>query len=176
MAQFWHLLELMDKVYQEDLSYQSSKAGKSLADPLLQDPAALRLMTDWAEDKIGYGELDTMMRGYGSRYIHKEWKSLIDKIFVHSDPGVDHTITPSLLVQQAMKAQGVAFSSAASFSLPGVPASSSTLSQGSAYHQRTTRKEKRHKLDINRFVDVVAIEDEEEEEEDDDERRVRLSS
>ena len=170
MARFWRLLELVDEVYQEDLLYQSSKAGKSPADPLLQDPTAWRLMMDWAEDKIGYGELDTMMRGYGSRYIHEEWKSLIDKIFVHSDPGVDHTITPSLLVQRAMKAQGVAFSSAASPSLPGVAASCSTLSQGSTHHQRTTRKAKRRKLDTNRFVDIAAIEEEEEEEGEEDER------
>ena len=131
---------------------------------------------DWAEDKIEYGKLDTMMRRYGSWYIHEEWKSLINKIFVHSDPGVNHTITPSLLVQQAMKAQGVAFSSAASFLLPGVPASSSTLSQGSAYHQCTTRKEKCCKLDINRFVDVVAIKDEEEKEEEEEEEDEREGS
>ena len=154
----------MDEVYQEDLLYQSSKAGKSPADPLLQDPTAWRLMMDWAEDKIGYGELDTMMHGYRFQYIHEEWKSLIDKIFMHSDPEVDHTITPSLLVQRAMKAQGVAFSSVTSPLLLGVTASCSTLSQGSTHHQRTTRKAKRCKLDTNRFVDIAAIEEEEGEE------------
>ena len=162
MARFWCLLELVDKVYQEDLLYQSSKAGKSPADPLLQDPTAWQLMMDWAEDKIGYGELDTMMCGYRSQYIHEEWKSLINKIFVHSDPGVDHMITPSFLVQQAMKAQEVVFSSMASPSLPGVAASCSTLSQGSTHRQCTTRKAKCCKLDTNWFVNIAAIKEEEE--------------
>ena len=64
MPQFWQLLRLVDKSYQVDLLYQSSRAGQSSVDSLLQDPTAWRLMMDWAEDKIGYGELDAKMHEY----------------------------------------------------------------------------------------------------------------
>ena len=165
MTQLCRLLELVNETYEEDLLYLSSRAGQSSADPLRQDPTAWRLMMDWAEDKIGYGELDAKMCGYGSRYIHEEWKSLVDDIFAHSDPGVDHTITPSILVQHAMEAQGVTFSTAISPPLVRVAASSSTLSQGSTCGKRATRKTKRRKLDTNLFVDIAAVEEEDEEEE-----------
>ena len=162
MPQFWRLLRLVDESYQEDLLYQSSRAGQSSVDSLLQDPTAWRLMMDWAEDKIGYGELDAKMREYGSRYIHEEWKSLIDEIFVQSEPGVDHTATPSVLVQRAMEVQGVTFSTTTSPAPCRVIANSSTLSPGSICRQRTTRKTKRRKLETNPFVDITAEEDEEE--------------
>ena len=161
MPQFWRLLRLVDESYQEDLLYQSLRTGQSLVDSLLQDPTAWQLMMDWAEDKIRYGELDAKMHEYGSRYIHEEWKSLIDEIFVQSEPGVDHTATPSVLVQQAMEVQGVTFSTMTSPAPCKVIANPSTLSQGSICQQRTTRKTKHCKLDTNPFVDITVEEEEE---------------
>jgi len=58
----------------------------NLAHSLLRDPSAWHLIMDWAEDKIGYPNFDTRVRGLGSPYIHDEWRPLISTIFVSSDP------------------------------------------------------------------------------------------
>ncbi|KAI5980365.1 hypothetical protein EDC04DRAFT_2918403 [Pisolithus marmoratus] len=53
----------------------------STSGSLLKDLSAWRLMMDWAQDKIGYPDLDNKLRGFGSRYIHEEWRPLISAIF-----------------------------------------------------------------------------------------------
>ncbi|KAI6159809.1 hypothetical protein EDD17DRAFT_1837274 [Pisolithus thermaeus] len=58
-------------------------------------------------DKIGYGELDDRMRKYGSHYIHKEWKPLINEIFLQSDPGAEDAVPAPLVVQRVMELQGI---------------------------------------------------------------------
>ncbi|KAI6004937.1 hypothetical protein EDD15DRAFT_2191676 [Pisolithus albus] len=84
----------------------------STAVPLLKDPSAWRLMMDWAQDKIGFGELDDRMRAHGPRYIPEEWKTIIDEVFMLSDPGVESAGPASLVVERAMKSQGVTLSTA----------------------------------------------------------------
>ncbi|KAI5992982.1 hypothetical protein EDD15DRAFT_2196824 [Pisolithus albus] len=84
----------------------------STAVPLLKDPSAWRLMMDWAQDKIGFGELDDRMRAHGPRYIPEEWKTIIDEVFMLSDPGVESAGPTSLVVERAMKSQGVTLSTA----------------------------------------------------------------
>ncbi|KAI6097147.1 hypothetical protein EV401DRAFT_2082702 [Pisolithus croceorrhizus] len=83
-----------------------SSASTSLG-PLLNDPCAWGLMMDWAEDKIRYGELDEKMQEYGSCYIHKEWKPLINEIFMQSDPGAEDAVPAPLVVHSAMGLQGI---------------------------------------------------------------------
>ncbi|KAI5996703.1 hypothetical protein EDD15DRAFT_2364804 [Pisolithus albus] len=93
--------------------------------PLLKDPSTWRLMMDWAQDKIGFGELDDRMRAYGPRYIPAEWKTLIDEVFMLSDPGVESAGPASLVVERAMELQGVTLSTASapapSFLVPPLP-------------------------------------------------------
>ncbi|KAI5986292.1 hypothetical protein EDC04DRAFT_2999523 [Pisolithus marmoratus] len=75
--------------------------------PLLKDPSAWRLMMDWAQDKFGYGKLDDKMRAYGPRYVHEEWKELINEVFMQSDPGAENAIPAPLVVERAMELQGI---------------------------------------------------------------------
>ncbi|KAI6111070.1 hypothetical protein F5141DRAFT_1063453 [Pisolithus sp. B1] len=149
-----------------------------VAVPLLKDPSALRLMMDWAQDKIGFSELDDRMRAYGPRYIPKEWKVLIDEVFMLSDPGVESTSSPSLVIERAMESQGISLSAA-----PPVPSfwasTRSTSSSQSATRRRRkscgVTQNKRHKLNSSIFLDIDAEdegeEDEGEEEEEDEEGR-----
>ncbi|KAI6041003.1 hypothetical protein EDC04DRAFT_2893571 [Pisolithus marmoratus] len=58
----------------------------STSGSLLKDLSAWHLMMDWAQDKIGYPNLDNKLRGFGSQYIHEEWRPLISTIFTQSDP------------------------------------------------------------------------------------------
>ncbi|KAI6095592.1 hypothetical protein F5141DRAFT_1068212 [Pisolithus sp. B1] len=55
------------------------ESSSSTAVPLLKDPSTWCLMMDWAQDKIGFSELDDRMRAYGPCYIPEEWKVLIDE-------------------------------------------------------------------------------------------------
>ncbi|KAI6101989.1 hypothetical protein EDD16DRAFT_1525768, partial [Pisolithus croceorrhizus] len=149
-----------------------------VAVPLLKDPSAWRLMMDWAQDKIGFSELDDRMRAYGPCYIPKEWKVLIDKVFMLSDPGVESTSSPSLVVERAMESQGISLSAA-----PPAP-SFRASTQSTSSSQSTTHccrkscgvtQNKRHKLNSSIFLDIDAEdegeEDEGEEEEEDEEGR-----
>ncbi|KAI6168832.1 hypothetical protein EDD17DRAFT_1749163 [Pisolithus thermaeus] len=142
------------------------------------DPSAWRLMMDWAQDKIGFSELDDRMRAYGPCYIPKEWKVLIDKVFMLSDPGVESTSSPSLVVERAMESQGISLSAA-----PPAP-SFRASTQSTSSSQSTTHccrkscgvtQNKRHKLNSSIFLDIDAEdegeEDEGEEEEEDEEGR-----
>ncbi|KAI5996397.1 hypothetical protein EDD15DRAFT_2365236 [Pisolithus albus] len=81
--------------------------------PLLKDPgSAWHLMMDWAQDKIGFGKLHDRMRAHGPRYIPEEWKTIIDEVFMLSDPGVESAGPTSLVVERAMKLQGITLSTA----------------------------------------------------------------
>jgi len=64
---------------------------------------------DWAEDKIGYPNFDTRVRGLGSPYIHDEWRPLISAIFASSDPSNEDPRSPSALVEEAMQTHSVSF-------------------------------------------------------------------
>ena len=66
-------------------------------------------MMDWAKDKIGYPDFDSKIREFGSRYIHDEWRPLIDAIFASSDPSNEDPRPPSALVKEAMRTHGVSF-------------------------------------------------------------------
>ncbi|KAI6095458.1 hypothetical protein F5141DRAFT_1068370 [Pisolithus sp. B1] len=146
--------------------------------PLLKDPSAWRLMMDWAQDKIGFSELDDRMQAYGPRYIPEEWKVLIDEAFMLSDPGVESTSSPSLVVERAMESQGISLSAA-----PPTPSfRASTRSTSSSQSATRCRRKscgvtqnKRHKLNSSIFLDIDAEdegeEDEGEEEEEDEEGR-----
>ncbi|KAI6095221.1 hypothetical protein EV401DRAFT_1896106 [Pisolithus croceorrhizus] len=154
------------------------ESSSSTAVPLLKDPSAWHLMMDWAQDKIGFSELDDRMRAYGPCYIPKEWKVLIDKVFMLSDPGVESTSSPSLVVERAMESQGISLSAA-----PPAP-SFRASTQSTSSSQSTTHccrkscgvtQNKRHKLNSSIFLDIDAEdegeEDEGEEEEEDEEGR-----
>ncbi|KIM55561.1 hypothetical protein SCLCIDRAFT_30272 [Scleroderma citrinum Foug A] len=79
------------------------------AGSLLKDSSAWCLMMDWAKDKIGYPDFDSKIREFGSRYIHDEWRPLIDAIFTSSDPSNEDPWPPSALVEEAMRTHGVSF-------------------------------------------------------------------
>ncbi|KIM53424.1 hypothetical protein SCLCIDRAFT_31904 [Scleroderma citrinum Foug A] len=79
------------------------------AGSLLKDSSAWRLMMNWAKDKIGYPDFDSKIREFGSRYIHDEWRPLIDVIFMSSDPSNEDPWPPSALVEEAMWTHGVSF-------------------------------------------------------------------
>ncbi|KAI5997544.1 hypothetical protein EDD15DRAFT_2364271 [Pisolithus albus] len=145
----------------------------SSAVPLLKDPSAWRLLMDWAEDKIGYGELDEKMQGYGSRYILEEWKAVVNEVFMQSDPGAEHTTPAPLVVQRAMESQGVSFTNPSSAGNP--PPGPTRIASNRRRRQppREATQNKRRKLNPRVFLDIDAEdgdEDEEEEEEDQEER------
>ncbi|KIM61350.1 hypothetical protein SCLCIDRAFT_25982 [Scleroderma citrinum Foug A] len=73
------------------------------AGSLLKDLSAWHLIMNWAEDKVGYPDFDTKIREFRSRYIHDEWRSLIDAIFASSDPSTEDPRSPSALVEEAMR-------------------------------------------------------------------------
>ncbi|KAI6017427.1 hypothetical protein EDC04DRAFT_2943373 [Pisolithus marmoratus] len=123
--------------------------------PLLKDPSAWRLMMDWAQDKFGYGELDDKMRAYGPRYVHEEWKELINEVFMQSDPGAENAIPAPLVVERAMELQGIRLTADSAPAPPLGPSTSdaSTSSQGATH--RPTQK-KRRKLNASIFLDIDA--------------------
>ncbi|KAI6008626.1 hypothetical protein EDC04DRAFT_2610872 [Pisolithus marmoratus] len=130
---------------------------------LLKDLSAWRLMMDWAQDKIGYPDLDNKLRGFGSRYIHEEWRPLISAIFAQSDPSNEEPQPPSSLVEEAMRAYGVSFVTHAD-PVPTVPASQpnpprSTVRRSSG---KAPRNSKRRKTGISQFLDLAAEEDDSE--------------
>ncbi|KAI5994442.1 hypothetical protein EDD15DRAFT_2196055 [Pisolithus albus] len=131
----------------------------STAVPLLKDPSAWRLMMDWVQDKIGFGELDDRMRAHGPRYIPEEWKTIIDEVFMLSDPGVETS-------QYATRRPGK--------SPCGATRKEHHKSSGATQEKRRksshgTTQKKRHKLNTSIFLDIDA-EDEDEEEDGGDER------
>ena len=95
-----------------------------LAGPLLKDLTMWCLMMDWTQDKIGYPDFDNKIRDFGQWYIHDEWKSLINVIFVLSDPSNEELQSPTALVEEAMQNHGVSFFTSANPS-PMVSASQS---------------------------------------------------
>ncbi|KAI6160493.1 hypothetical protein EDD17DRAFT_1510324 [Pisolithus thermaeus] len=154
------------------------ESSSSTAVPLLKDPSAWRLMMDWAQDKIGFSELDDRMRAYGPRYIPEEWKVLIDEVFMLSDPGVESTSSPSLVIERAMESQGISLLAA-----PPAPSFWASTRSTSSSQSATCRcckscrvtQNKRRKLNSSVFLDIdtedKGKEDEGEEEEEDEEGR-----
>ncbi|KAI5981027.1 hypothetical protein EDC04DRAFT_2617701 [Pisolithus marmoratus] len=114
---------------------------------LLKDLSAWRLMMDWAQDKIGYPDLDNKLRGFGSRYIHEEWRPLISAIFMQSDPSNEELQPPSSLVKEAMRAYGVSFVTHTDL-VPTVPASQPNPPWST--------------MGISQFLDLAAEEDDSE--------------
>ncbi|KAI6125360.1 hypothetical protein EDD16DRAFT_1703204 [Pisolithus croceorrhizus] len=153
----------------------STSSVSTLSGPLLNDPCAWRLMMDWAKDKIRYGELDDRMRKYGSRYIHKEWKPLINEIFLQSDPGAEDAVPAPLVVQRAMELQGVSLMATCAPALPfGASIHTASTSSPGATHRRhlSSRggvQRKRRKVSASIFIDMDAEEDKEGEEEGEEE-------
>ncbi|KAI6127301.1 hypothetical protein F5141DRAFT_1060864 [Pisolithus sp. B1] len=154
------------------------ESSSSTAVPLLKDPSAWCLMMDWAQDKIGFSELDDRMRAYGPRYIPEEWKVLIDKVFMLSDPGVESTSSPSLVIERAMESQGISLLAAPP--APSFRASTRSTSSSQSATRRCCKscrvtQNKRHKLNSSIFLDIdtedKGEEDEGEEEEEDEEGR-----
>ncbi|KAI6126952.1 hypothetical protein F5141DRAFT_1060595 [Pisolithus sp. B1] len=149
----------------------STSSVSTSSGPLLNHPCAWCLMMDWAEDKIGYGELDDRMRRYGSRYIHEEWKPLINEIFLQSDPGAEDAVPAPLVVQRAMELQGVSLTATCAPALPFGASirTASTSSPGATRRRRLSSRggvqRKRRKVSASIFIDMDAEEDEEGEEE-----------
>ncbi|KAI6010004.1 hypothetical protein EDC04DRAFT_2610409 [Pisolithus marmoratus] len=135
----------------------------STSGSLLKDLSAWRLMMDWAQDKIGYPDLDNKLRGFGSRYIHEEWRPLISTIFVQSDPSNEEPQPPSSLVKEAMRAYGVSFVTHAD-PVPTIPTSQpnppwSTVQRSSG---KAPWNSKCRKTGISQFLDLAAKEDDSE--------------
>ena len=140
----------------------------SLAGPLLKDPSAWRLMMDWAKDKIGYPDFDNKIREFGPRYIHDEWKSLINAIFAISDPSNEEPQSPTTLVEEAMRSHGVSFVTSAD-PLPAVSSQRNPLRSAVRHRSgKAPQKSKRRKTDVGKFLDLAT---EEEEDDDDDDLR-----
>ncbi|KAI6009107.1 hypothetical protein EDC04DRAFT_2906785 [Pisolithus marmoratus] len=137
-------------------------ASPPSAGPLLKDPLAWHLMMDWAQDKFGYGELDDKMQAYGPHYVHKEWKELINKVFMQSDPGAENAIPTPLVVERAMELQGIHLTADSAPAPPLGPSTSnaSTSSQGATHHCHLSysgaTQKKCHKLNASIFLDINA--------------------
>ncbi|KAI6133430.1 hypothetical protein EDD16DRAFT_1514564 [Pisolithus croceorrhizus] len=144
---------------------------------LLKDPAAWRIMMDWAQDKIEYPDFDNKIRGFGARYIHAEWQPLINAIFALSDPSNEDLQPPSSLVEGAMRAHGVSFATPPG-SLPTVPTSPRNPSQSATRRPsgKTPRKSKCRKTGIGMFLDVATEEDDEDDDEDEDFSKAQKSA
>ncbi|KAI6097733.1 hypothetical protein EV401DRAFT_1895427 [Pisolithus croceorrhizus] len=144
---------------------------------LLKDPAAWRIMMDWAQDKIEYPNFDNKIRGFGARYIHAEWQPLINAIFALSDPSNEDLQPPSSLVEGAMRAHGVSFATPPG-SLPTVPTSPRNPSQSATRRPsgKTPRKSKCRKTGIGMFLDVATEEDDEDDDEDEDFSKAQKSA
>ncbi|KAI5980487.1 hypothetical protein EDC04DRAFT_3100613, partial [Pisolithus marmoratus] len=125
----------------------SGDQESAFTDPLLKDPLAWRLMMDWAQDKFGYGELDDKMRAYGPRYVHEEWKELINEVFMQSDPGAENAIPAPLVVERAMELQGIRLTA------DSAPAPPLGLPLPTLQHRP---KKKCHKLNASIFLDIDA--------------------
>ncbi|KAI6116945.1 hypothetical protein EDD16DRAFT_1701719 [Pisolithus croceorrhizus] len=136
---------------------------------LLKDPAAWRIMMDWAQDKIEYPDFDDKIRGFGAWYIHAEWQPLINAIFVLSDPSNEDSQPPSSLVEGAMRAHRVSFATPPG-SLPTIPTSPCNPSWSATRRPsgKTPQKSKCQKMGISMFLDVAAEEDDEDDDEDED--------
>ncbi|KAI6112805.1 hypothetical protein F5141DRAFT_1063150 [Pisolithus sp. B1] len=158
-----------------ETSLPSALISTSSTSPLLNDPSTWCLMMDWAEDRIGYGQLDDKMREYGSRYIHEEWKSLINEVFMLSDPGAENAVPATLVVKRAMESQGINLATT-STPAPSFGASTHTASASSqcATHRHcspapTGTQRKHRKVNAGIFVDIDAEEDVEGEQEEEEE-------
>ncbi|KAI6095991.1 hypothetical protein F5141DRAFT_1221183 [Pisolithus sp. B1] len=128
---YWPAIE---KVFMQELGH----VGSSSAVPLLKDPSTWHLMMDWAQDKIGFSKLDDRMGAYGPRYIHKEWKPLIDMVFMLLDLGgetLQHPLDMLLIVI--------------------------------AYHLVGALQNKHHKVNSSIFVDIDAEDAEDQDQEGD---------
>ncbi|KAI5980469.1 hypothetical protein EDC04DRAFT_2618478 [Pisolithus marmoratus] len=125
----------------------------STSGSLLKDLSAWHLMMDWAQDKIGYLDLNNKLRGFGSRYIHEEWQPLISAIFTQSDPSNEELQPPSSLVKEAMQAYGVSFVTHTD-PVPTVP-----TSQPNPPWSTAPWNSKHRKMGISQFLDLAAKED-----------------
>ena len=139
--------------------------SRNLAGLLIKDPSAWRLVMDWAQDKMGYVAFNSKMREFGPRYIHEEWKSLIDALFAASDPHNEEAQLPSALVEEAMRTQGVSLVTPV-YRSPTVSPSQSNSSRHAVRRRsgNATQKSKRCKIHTNTFLDIAAEDDEENEE------------
>ncbi|KAI6131171.1 hypothetical protein EV401DRAFT_1884066 [Pisolithus croceorrhizus] len=138
----------------------------NLADPLLKDLSAWRLVMDWAQEKLNYPKFDDRIREFGPRYVHAEWQPLITALFALSDPSNEDLQSPSSLVEQAMQSHGVSFVT-----------STNPLLHISTHPGKAPWK--RRKTGISKFFDLAAAEkdsdEDDEEEEDFGETRWRTS-
>ena len=126
---------------------------------------------DWAQDKIGYVDFDNKMREFGSRYIHQEWKSLIDAIFAASDPSNEDAQQPSVLVEKAMRTYSVSFATPANqLTSPPTQIGSSRNAGRHPASGSSTRKPKRRKAHVSIFFDLTAEDDEDDEDDGDFEK------
>ncbi|KAI6119981.1 hypothetical protein EDD16DRAFT_1706160 [Pisolithus croceorrhizus] len=164
----------IEKIFMQELGI----VGSSSAVPLLKDPSTWHLMMDWVQDKIGFSKFDDRMRAYGPCYIPKEWKVLIDEVFMLSDPGVESTSSPSLVVKRAMESQGISLSAAPPVLSFQASTRSTSSSQSTTCHHRKScgvTQKKCCKLNLSIFLNIdtedEGEEDEGEEEEEDEEGR-----
>ncbi|KAI6003552.1 hypothetical protein EDC04DRAFT_2908179 [Pisolithus marmoratus] len=141
----------------------SGPQGSASADPLLKDPFVWRLVMDWAQDKIGYCELDDKMQAYGSHYVHAEWKGLINKVFMQSEPGADNTVSAPLLVQRAMESHGVSLMAGC------VPVLSAQAIRRCHSLSCGVTQKKRCKVKASIFLDIDAKDEGEQDEEGEEE-------
>ncbi|KAG6376546.1 hypothetical protein JVT61DRAFT_2542 [Boletus reticuloceps] len=150
--------------------------------PLWQDPAAWRMVWDWAADLLEFEELqDRLARTFRDRFVFAEWSKTFDAIFDVSAPQSDDELLTSLTgknnlqprgsaairaVEDAMAAVGVSISTSRMY-VP--PSDSSNVSDRHLPGARARRPTKHHKTGPSIFLDIDASEgDEEEEEEEED--------
>ncbi|KAG6369656.1 hypothetical protein JVT61DRAFT_14155 [Boletus reticuloceps] len=150
--------------------------------PLWQDPAAWRMVWDWAADLLEFEELqDRLVRTFRDRFVFAEWSKTFDAIFNVSAPQSDDELLTSLTgennlqprgsaairaVEDAMAAVGVSISMSRMYVLPS---DSSNVSDCHLPGARARRPTKRRKTGPSIFLDIDTSEgDEEEEEEEED--------
>ncbi|KAI6003344.1 hypothetical protein EDC04DRAFT_2908368 [Pisolithus marmoratus] len=117
---------------------------------------------DWAQDKFGYGKLDDKMQAYGPRYIHEEWKALINEVFMQSDPGAENAIPASPVIERAMELQGIclmADSTPVTLLGPSTSGTSTSSQDATCHHHLSSSgvtQKKHHKLKVIIFLDINA--------------------
>ncbi|KAI6107827.1 hypothetical protein EDD16DRAFT_1523107 [Pisolithus croceorrhizus] len=77
-----------------------------VAVPLLKDPSAWRLMMDWAQDKIGFSELDDRMRAYGPVISPRSGRFLSTRCLCCRTQELKVPVPPPV-VERAMESQGI---------------------------------------------------------------------
>jgi hypothetical protein len=147
------------------------------ATSLIRLPAAWFLVKQWAADTLPYVELEKALSNLGT-FDDNEWRETFRKVELALDPSEEHPVSCVDIVIETARTHGITLpdnkphNTKTTESFHPIPSSSQTGHHDQSRLHDLGQTRKRHKLAVNRFLDLDASEGDEPESDDEIQRDV----